>query len=120
MQALRLKTSRQVPWDRNTPMKKFQSFLVIKFRSCPSNLPIFLLYNTVMSSPVTDLNTCCILGYHGTTGFPIQTYSPGEFDTTGLFGSTVSDTSIFAHEIDEWMDDPFGNNPTPAWGEPGR
>jgi hypothetical protein len=86
----------------------------------PSNLPIFLLYNTVIASPVTDLGTCCILGYHGTTGFPIQTYSPGEFDTTGLFGPTVSDTSIFAHEIAEWMDDPFGNNPTPAWGGTGQ
>ena len=69
----------------------------------PSNLPIFLLYNTVMASPVTDLGTCCIFGYHGTTGFPIQTYSPGEFDTTGLFGPAVSDTAVFAHEIDEWM-----------------
>jgi hypothetical protein len=86
----------------------------------PSNLPIFLLYNTVLASPVTDLNTCCILGYHGTTGFPIQTYSPGEFDTTGLFGPAISDTAIFAHEIDEWMDDPFGNNPTPAWGGTGQ
>jgi hypothetical protein len=86
----------------------------------PSNLPIFLLYNTVLASPVTDLNTCCILGYHGTTGFPIQTYSPGEFDTTGLFGPAVADTAIFAHEIDEWMDDPFGNNPTPAWGGTGQ
>jgi hypothetical protein len=84
------------------------------------NLPIFLLYNTVMASPVTNLNACCVLGYHGTSGFPIQTYSPGDFDTTGLFGPTVSDTSIFAHEIDEWMDDPFGNNPTPAWGGTGQ
>ena len=86
----------------------------------PGNLPIFLLYNAVMASPVTNLNACCILGYHGTSGFPIQTYSPGDFDTTGLFGPTVSDTSIFAHEIDEWMDDPFGNNPTPAWGGTGQ
>jgi hypothetical protein len=86
----------------------------------PSNLPVFLLYNTVLASPVTDLNTCCILGYHGTTGFPIQTYSPGDFDTTGLFGPAISDTAIFAHEIDEWMDDPFGNNPTPAWGGTGQ
>ena len=86
----------------------------------PSNLPIFLLYNTVLASPVTDINTCCILGYHGTTGFPIQTYSPGDFDTTGLFGPTISDTAIFAHEIDEWMDDPFGNNPTPVWGGTGQ
>lgn len=86
----------------------------------PGNLPIFLLYNTVMASPVTNLNTCCVLGYHGTSGFPIQTYSPGEFDTTGLFGPATSDTAIFAHEIDEWMDDPFGNNPTPAWGGTGQ
>jgi hypothetical protein len=86
----------------------------------PGNLPIFLLYNTVMSSPVTDLNTCCILGYHGTSGLPIQTYSPGDFDSTGLFGQSTLDTAVFSHEVDEWMDDPFGGNPTPAWGGVGQ
>ena len=53
----------------------------------PGSLPIFLLANVVMASPVTDINTCCILGYHGSTGLPIQTYSPMDFDTTGVFGS---------------------------------
>jgi hypothetical protein len=86
----------------------------------PGSLPVFLLANVVMASPVTDLNTCCILGYHGTTGFPIQTYSPMDFDTTGVFGPDIFDTSVSAHEVDEWMDDPYGNNPTPAWGNTGQ
>jgi hypothetical protein len=84
------------------------------------SLPIFLLANTVLASPVTDLNTCCILGYHGTSGLPIQTYSPMDFDTTGLFGPDIFDTSVPAHEVGEWMNDPYGNNPVPAWGHVGQ
>ena len=86
----------------------------------PGSLPIFLLANVVMASPVTDINTCCILGYHGTTGLPIQTYSPMDFDTTGVFGPTIFDTSVSAHEVGEWMNDPFGDNPVPAWGHIGQ
>ena len=67
-----------------------------------------------------NLNKCCVLGFHGATGSPIQTYSPIDFDTTGLFGPTVNDSSVAAHEVAEWMDDPFGNNPTPAWGHTGQ
>ena len=25
-----------------------------------------------------------------------------------------------SHEVAEWMNDPFGNNPTPAWGHTGQ
>jgi len=50
----------------------------------------------------TNLNKCCVLGFHGATGTPIQTYSPIDFDTSGLFGPTVHDTSIAAHEVGEW------------------
>jgi hypothetical protein len=90
-----------------------------------SQFPIFLLYNLVMSIGVpNNLNKCCVLGFHGAThgatGSPIQTYSPIDFDTTGLFGPSIHDTSIAAHEVGEWMDDPFGNNRTPAWGHTGQ
>jgi hypothetical protein len=85
-----------------------------------SNFPIFLMYNVVLASPVTNLGTCCILGFHGAANSPVQTYSPIDFDSTGLFGPTISDTSIGAHEIGEWMDDPFGNNPVPPWGHIGQ
>ena len=85
------------------------------------NLPIFLLYNVVMASPVQDLGTCCILGYHGTTNnAPIGTYSPIDFNTNGVFGTGISDTSIATHEVGEWMNDPFGVNPVPAFGNVGQ
>ena len=86
----------------------------------PGSLPIFLLANVVMASPVTDINTCCILGYHGITGLPIQTYSPMDFDTTGVFGPGIFDTSVSAHEVAEWMNDPYGDNPVPPWGHIGQ
>ena len=87
----------------------------------PSNFPIFLVYNVVWAEPVTNLFSCCALGYHGFGGFPIitQTYSPSDFDTTGVFGYPLN-TEILSHEVDEWMDDPFGINPTPLWGNTGQ
>jgi hypothetical protein len=86
----------------------------------PGSLPIFLLANVVLASPVTNITTCCVLGYHGATGLPIQTYSPMDFDTTGLFGPDIFDTAIAAHEVGEWMNDPYGDNPVPAWGHIGQ
>jgi hypothetical protein len=87
----------------------------------PGSFPIFLLANVVAAvAPITNLADCCYLGYHGTTGLPIQTYSPMDFDTTGLFGPNVFDTSIASHEVGEWMDDPYGDNPVPAWGHIGQ
>ena len=85
-------------------------------------LPIFLLYNAVLSGgDPTNLLNCCILGYHGTgNSDPTQTYSPMDFDETGLFGISGLDTATASHEVAEWMDDPFGNNPTPAWGHTGQ
>jgi hypothetical protein len=88
----------------------------------PNQFPILLLYNVVMSIGPPTIADCCVLGYHGATAGPPrgQTYSPMEFDQTGIFGSSVNDTSVGAHEIGEWMDDPYGNNPTPAWGNIGQ
>jgi hypothetical protein len=86
----------------------------------PSNFPIFLMHNVVAASPVTNLSSCCILGYHGTTGVPIQTYSPFDFDSTGLFSESSEDTDTMSHEVAEWMNDPFGDNPTPPWGHTGQ
>ena len=86
-----------------------------------SNLPIFLVYNVVWAEPVTNLFSCCALGYHSITGFPqlTQTYSPSEFDTTGVFGAPL-DSEILSHEVAEWMDDPHTTNPTPLWGNTGQ
>jgi hypothetical protein len=86
----------------------------------PTNFPFFLLYNVVMGAPGTNLfGNCCVIGYHGANGTPMQTYSPTDFDSTGLF-IALHNTSVFAHEIGEWLDDPTGNNPTPLWGHTGQ
>lgn len=88
-----------------------------------SNLPIFFFYNTVLSIGSKLNSPCCVLGFHAAgqvaPGGPIQTYAFISFETT-LFPSTIFDSAVAAHEIGEWMDDPFGNNRTPRWGHIGQ
>jgi hypothetical protein len=92
----------------------------------PSNFPIFFVHNLAWDSPVTQFPALLTLGYHGITGFPlpIQTYAAGDFDSTGLVvgagGATFSDTNVFSHEVDEWMDDPFATNEVAPWGNVGQ
>jgi hypothetical protein len=90
----------------------------------PSQFPLFVTYKSVISNgAANNLNNCCILGYHNSTTFvvtnPGQTYGISEFDTGTVF-TGVHDTDVLAHEVGEWMDDPSGNNPTPAWGNIGQ
>jgi len=86
----------------------------------PTDLPIFIFNSVVMfKKPISN---CCILGYHnsfltGGGSGPLQTYSISNFDTSGVFGG---DIDTMSHEIGEWMDDPLGTNPTPAWGHIGQ
>ncbi len=86
----------------------------------PSNFPVFPEYNVVDSFGPPTLAQCCVLGYHGTTGFPIQTYSPVDFDSTGLFGFDFMNSYSASHEVAEWVNDPFGDNATPPWGHIGQ
>lgn len=83
--------------------------------------PFFVTYNAVISNgAANNLNNCCILGYHNalTSG---QTYGIGEFEGRNQTVFTgVSDVAAPSHEVNEWLNDPFGNNPTPAWGGIGQ
>ncbi|MFZ1009585.1 MAG: hypothetical protein WAN65_22285, partial [Candidatus Sulfotelmatobacter sp.] len=47
----------------------------------PGTFPIFLLANVVLAYPVTDIFSCCVLGYHSFEGAN-QTYGVMDFDTT--------------------------------------
>ncbi|MGA8153450.1 MAG: hypothetical protein WB952_21040 [Terriglobales bacterium] len=95
------------------------------------SLPLFMFYNTAFTAgDPTSLADCCYLGYHsavnvGTAASPVyQTYSPFDFDMTAFFinddNSSVLDTEVASHEVAEWMNDPLGGNPTPAWGNVGQ
>lgn len=87
-----------------------------------TELPVFVFYNAVLSQgSSSNLNNCCILGYHNAVGSPVQTYAVAEFegrDQTLFTG--VADVAAMSHEINEWMQDPGGNNLTPAWGNVGQ
>ena len=89
----------------------------------PSNLPIFMLYNTVLGgTPAVGFGDCCIGGYHSSGGFPTptQTYSVTDFDSTGEFGTAFANTAVIAHELGEWANDPFGINLVAPWGGTGQ
>ena len=87
----------------------------------PTSFPIILLYNVVMAAPFVPgtSDNCCILGYHNVFSNPVQTYGVMDFDSTGAFSGTA-DISPSSHEINEWVNDPIGNNATPAWGNIGQ
>jgi hypothetical protein len=91
-----------------------------------SQFPFFLTYNGVMSTgSATNLNTCCVIGYHNALGSPGQTYAIADFNGLDLsrgllFGAGFRDVAAASHEINEWMNDPGTTNPTPAWGGVGQ
>ena len=90
----------------------------------PSTFPLYSLHNVVECEGATSgcatLNSgaCCILGFHD--AFGAQSFGTADFDTSSIFLSPVPDVSIMSHEVAEWMNDPFVNNPTPLWGHTGQ
>ncbi len=83
--------------------------------------PFFVTYNAVISGgAANNLNNCCILGYHNALSNG-QTYGIGEFEgRNGTVFTGVADVAAPSHEVNEWLNDPFGTNPTPAWGAIGQ
>jgi hypothetical protein len=85
----------------------------------PTSFVIFLMRDVVFYQGQADpLATCCFV-YHGALA-NMQTYSPLDYDTTGELAPAFENVSVAAHEIGEWLDDPLGTNPTPAWGNIGQ
>jgi hypothetical protein len=82
----------------------------------PTSFPIFLDYNTFLTSN----RSCCILGYHSATSNS-QTYAFAAYSDPGIFTAPgIRDIHALSHEVGEWMDDPFGTNLVPAWGNVGQ
>ncbi len=88
----------------------------------PGSVPVFLLYNAVLASPVSALSTCCVLGYHSSAGEPTpnQLYAVADFDSSGIFGQGTENSDVMAHEMGELVNDPFGDNEVPPWGNSGQ
>ncbi len=87
-----------------------------------ATFPMILLYNVWQVSSSSELQCFPPNGffsYHNAYGYPPQTYSVDAYDTTGVLSNT-GNVSVLSHEVGEWMDDPLGTNPTPAWGKVGQ
>ena len=86
---------------------KLQSIISSNSTITPNSFPIALTYDTYLTAG----GGCCIGGYHsafGSASAP-QTYS--HFTYIDKVGAFSQDVSALFHEVGEWMDDPFINNP---------
>jgi hypothetical protein len=89
----------------------------------PTVFPQFVMRNVTFYFGTPD--QCCALGYHNAFNNPsfggkMQTYTAYEWPDNSFFPASYNDTVVGSHEVAEWMDDPFTNNPTPAWGNIGQ
>lgn len=89
----------------------------------PNKFPIFVMRNVTFF--FSSVGNCCALGYHNAFtnpafGFGLQTYTAFEWPDNSYFPASFNDTVVASHEVAEWMDDPFTNNPTPSWGNIGQ
>jgi hypothetical protein len=92
--------------DINSFDAKLQQIISGNTQITPNSFVIALTYNTYLTS-----GGCCIGGYHSAFGSAAspQTYSHFTYiDQPGVF---AQDVSALSHEVGEWMDDPFVNNP---------
>ena len=77
----------------------------------PNTFPIFLTYDVYL----TQNHSCCIGGYHSSTGSVSAPQSYAHATYVDHPGSFAQDVSALSHEVGEWMDDPLvvninGNN----------
>jgi hypothetical protein len=80
-------------------------------------LPIFLVRNITFTLSGRDYAS----GWHGSIGTTAgsPTYIVSSYYDVEIYPNTnFQDTFVSSHELAEWLDDPYGNNPTPGWSGP--
>lgn len=84
--------------------------LITNLGITPNTFPIFLTYDVYL----TQNNSCCIGGYHSSTGSTSAVQSYAQATYVDHVGSFSQDVSALSHEVGEWADDPLvvnnGNN----------
>lgn len=114
-------------WLRNMIETHLIPQLTVSGAVSTSTFPIFLTYNTALcepnpASPGNLDPTTCGLGEHvsyQTASGATQTYAIVDYQLNGL-DPAVPDSEPLAHEVAEWVDDPFADNLAPTWGYVGQ
>ena len=80
----------------------------------PNTFAIFLTYDVYL----TQHKSCCIGGYHSSTGSTTAPQSYAQAAYVGVAGAFAQDVSALSHEVGEWADDPLvvniNGNTTPC------
>jgi hypothetical protein len=92
--------------DINLFDAKLQQIISGNPQITPDSLPIALTYNTYLTS-----GGCCIGGYHSAFGSAASPQTYSHFTYIDRPGAFAQDVSALSHEVGEWIDDPFVNNP---------
>jgi hypothetical protein len=84
-----------------------------KTQITPNILPLFITENVYLTS-----GGCCIGGYHSANGFAPsgQTYSYSTSIQQAVVPVFSQDVGALAHELGEWIMDPFTTNASPCPG----
>jgi hypothetical protein len=84
----------------------------------PTTFTLVVTYNAVELLGGGGL----FVGYHTAVSNPngTWTYAVGSYTDPTILGLAVNDITVLSHELGEWMDDPFGNNMVPQWGNVGQ
>lgn len=85
---------------------QLQSIISHNATITPNSFAIALTYDTYLTS-----GGCCIGGYHSAFGSASAPQTYGHFTYIDKVGAFSQDVSALSHEVGEWMDDPFVDNP---------
>ena len=92
--------------DINTFDAKLQQIISGNPQITQDSFVIALTYDTYLTS-----GGCCIGGYHSAFGSAASPQTYSHFTYIDKAGAFAQDVSALSHEVGEWMDDPFINNP---------
>jgi hypothetical protein len=93
--------------DINTFDAKLQQIISGNTQITPDSFVIAITYDTYLTSG----GGCCIGGYHSAFGSASSPQTYSHFTYIDKAGAFAQDVSALSHEVGEWMDDPFVNNP---------
>ncbi|MGH7732588.1 MAG: fibronectin type III domain-containing protein, partial [Gemmatimonadales bacterium] len=111
-------------WLENTLEQTVIPQLTAQGLVSPATFPVFLMYDTAgcLSVGSVLIASQCFAGEHlayKTPSGATQTFAIVDYSLNGA-NPAGPDSEPLAHEVTEWMDDPFGDSLAPTWGYVGQ
>jgi hypothetical protein len=94
----------------------------------PNALPIFIIYNALLTDPTTAVPTSMVslatsaTGYYSVTGtpIPVQGYIVSDFDSSAVLAPILENVQDLSAEVTSWINNPYAvSNFTPPYAGAG-